>query len=142
MYRNINGWTPEHNIAEYISEMLEKSSTRLHESLYEDDPAIIAALEKEDVAEEEDPEFNDELVRERLANAMDAYKEKILNLHATDVQDSSMNKAIIAFTKTLGKSLNWPTSIQKQMHEFGKRTFATNRAKQEKGLKTQMIVTN
>ena len=72
-------------------------------------------------------------MRERLANAMDAYKEKILNLHATNVQDPSMNKAMMAFTKTLKKSLNCtPTTIQKQMHEFGKGTVATNRTKNGK----------
>ena len=32
---------------------------------------------------------------------MNAYKEKILNLHATNVQDQSMNKAMMAFTNAL-----------------------------------------
>ena len=131
MYRNTtNDASPEYNISQYISEMLERSSTRLHESLYEDDPAIIAALEVEECDEEEEPEFNEDIVRERLANAMDAYKEKVLNLHATNLQDPRMNKAMMAFTKTLNKSLDFtPTAIQKQMHEFGKGTVATNRTK-------------
>ena len=61
---------------------------------------------------------------------MDAYKEKILNLHATNLQDPRMNKAMMAFTKTLNKSLDFTqTTIQKQMHEFGKGTVATNRTK-------------
>ena len=61
---------------------------------------------------------------------MDAYKEKILNLHATNLLDPSMNKAMMAFTKTLNKSLDCtPTTIQKQMHEFGKGAVATNRTK-------------
>ena len=130
MYRNTNDSSQEHNIAQYISEMLERSKTRLHESLYEDDPAIIAALEVEECDEEEVPEFNNELIREKFANAMDAYKEKILNLHVTNAQDPSMNKAMMAFTKTIQKSLNCtPTTLQKQMHEFGKGTVATNRTK-------------
>ena len=47
-----------------------------------------------------------------------------------DMQDPSMNKAMMAFTKTLNKSLNCtPATVQKQMHEFGKGTVATNRTK-------------
>ena len=57
--------------------MLERSSTRLHESIYVEDPAIIADLEEKDGGEDDDPKFNDELVREQLANAVDAYKAKI-----------------------------------------------------------------
>ena len=69
-------------------------------------------------------------MRERLANT---YTEKILNLYATNVQDPSMNKAMMAFTKALKKSLNCtPTTIQKQMHEFGKGTVATSRTKNGK----------
>ena len=73
----------------------------------------------------------------------------------------------MAFTKALKKSLNCtPTTIQKQMHEFGKGKVTTNRTKNVKiinvnppavsgrafkvpgrgpaplGAKTQMIVTN
>ena len=41
-----------------------------------------------------------------------------------------MNKAMMAFTKALKKSLNCiPTTIQKQMHEFGKGKVTTNRTK-------------
>ena len=130
MYKNIDYSTPEHNIAEYIFKMLERSSTRLHESIYVEDPAIIADLEEKDGGEDDDPKFNDELVREQLTNAVDAYKEKILNLHATNVQDPSKNKAMMAFTKTHQKSLNCtPTTIQIQMHEFGKGTVATKKTK-------------
>ena len=130
MYRNINDPSPEPNIAEYISEMLDKSSTKLHESLYVEDPAILGAIEEEHDSGEEEAEYNDELVRERLCTAMDAYKEKILNHHIQNIQDPSMNNAMMAFTKTLNKSLKCtPTTIQKQMHEFGKGTVAKNRTK-------------
>ena len=70
------------------------------------------------------------MVRERLINALDAYKDKILNLHQENTQDPSMNKAMMAFTKTLNKSLRCtPSTLQKQMHEFGKGTVVTNRTK-------------
>ena len=128
IYRNINDPSP--NIAEYISEILDKSSTKLHESLYVEDPAILGAIEEEHDSGEEEAEYNDELVRERLCTAMDAYKEKILNHHIQNIQDPSMNNAMMAFTKTLNKSLKCtPTTIQKQMHEFGKGTVAKNRTK-------------
>ena len=130
MYRNINDTVPEPNIEQYITEMLQKSSSRLHESLYIEDPAIIAAFEVEKDSDEDKQEFNDEVVRERLSEAMDAYKEKILSLHTNYLQDPAMNKAMMAFTKTLRKSMKCtPSTLQKQMHEFGKGTVATNRTK-------------
>ena len=59
--------------AEYIPEMLEKSNTRLQESLYMEDPAILGAIEDKHNSGEEEEEYNDELVRESLCTAMDAY---------------------------------------------------------------------
>ena len=72
-------------------------------------------------------------MRERLANAMDAYKEKILNLHATNVQDPSMNKAMMAFTTTLKKSLHQQLYKSKCMNlEREQLLLATNRTKNGK----------
>ena len=123
MYRNINDTVPEPNIEQYITEMLQISSSRLHESLYIEDPAIIAALEVEKCSDEDEQVFNDAVVRESLSQAMDAYKEKILSLHTNNLQDPTMNKAMIAFTKTLRKSLKCtPSTLQKQIHEFYKGT--------------------
>ena len=67
------------------------------------------------------------------ANAMDAYKEKILNLHATNVQDPSMNKAMMAFTTTLKKSLHQQLYKSKCMNlEREQLLLATNRTKNGK----------
>ena len=133
MYRNINDPVAVPDIAAFIDERLHnRSNNQLHESLFLDDPAIIDAepAREKDKDSDEDDEYNAELVKERLINALDAYKDKILNLHQENLQDPSMNKAMMAFTKTLNKSLRCtPSTIQKQMHEFGKGTVATNRTK-------------
>ena len=137
MYRNINDPVSVPDIAAYIEETLQKSNKTLNESLYNEDPAIVDAgparcLDDDDDNDdsEENDEYNAEIVRQRLVNALDAYKEKVLHLHQENTQDDNMNKAMMAFTKTLNKSLRCtPTTIQKQMHEFGKSTVATNRTK-------------
>ena len=134
MYRNINDPVSVPQIELYITEKLQKSTKNLHESLFVDDPAIIAALpaaaddDEEDCNNEE--EYNADLVRERFIAAIDSYKDQILNYHQTNLQDPSMNNAMMAFTKTLNKSRNCtPTTWQKQMHEFGKGTVASSRTK-------------
>ena len=134
MYHNIGDSVSEPQVATYISEKLQKSPTILHESLFLDDPAIIAALPADEDNEDEDSsteeEYNADLVRERFIAAIDSYKDQILNHHENNLQDPATNNAMMAFTKTLKKSLNCkPTTWQKQMHEFGKGTVATNRTK-------------
>ena len=134
MYRNINDPVAVPDIATFIDEQLHRSNNQLHESLFLDDPAFIdaAPAREKDEDSDEDDKYNAELVKERLINALDAYKDKILNLHQENTQDPSMNKAIMAFTKTLNKSLRCtPSTIQKQMHEFGKGNEATNRTNME-----------
>ena len=85
MYRNINDPVSVPDIAAYIEETLQKSNKTLNESLYNDDPAIVDAgparcLDDDDDNDdsEEDDEYNAEIVRQRLVNALDAYKEKVL----------------------------------------------------------------
>ena len=79
---------------------------------------------------EEENIYNEELVRQRFASSIDAYKDYVLNIHDKNKQNASMNDAMMAFTKTLNKSLKCtPSTIQKQMHEFGKGTVGNSRTK-------------
>ena len=108
MYRNINDPVSVPQIELYISEKLQKSTKNLHESLFVDDPAIIAALPA--AAENDEENCNNE------------------EEYNADLQDPSMNNAMMAFTNTLNKSCNCtPTTWQKHMHEFGKGTVASSR---------------
>ena len=132
LYRNIGDAVSEPQIETYIAEKLKKRPEILHESLFLDDPAIIAALPADEDEEQSgnEEEYNADVVRQRFVAAMDSYKDRILNYHADNLQDPSLNTAMMAFTKTLNKSLNCkPTTWQKQMHEFGKGTVATKRTK-------------
>ena len=79
---------------------------------------------------EEENIYNEELVRQRFVSSIDAYKDYVLNIHDKNKQNAGMNDAMMAFTKTLNKSLKCtPSTIQKQMHEFGKGTVGNSRTK-------------
>ena len=130
MYRNINDPVTEPQIKDFVTQALEQRN--MHESILEEDPAILEAepaIENTDTDTDEE-EYNSELVRNRFSKAMDDYKEKILGLHESHPQDPSTNNAMMAFTKTINKSLKCtPTTLFKQLHEFGKGTVATSRTK-------------
>ena len=84
----------------------------------------------EDVGSDVEEVYDSELVRKRFAEALDEYKTKILDYHVENPQDPSANKAMIAMTKTMKRSMKClPLTIQNQMHNFGKGTIATNRTK-------------
>ena len=55
---------------------------------------VCADNDEEDCKYEE--EYNADLVRERFIAAIDSYKEQILNYHQTNLQDPSMNNAMMA----------------------------------------------
>ena len=137
MYRNINDPVSEPKVAEFIQKTLHASRTniKLHESILEDDAAIIGLEHHEynrdeDEESEEEDEFNAELVKQRLSDAMDDYKNMILKMHDENPQEPKTNNAMMAFTKTLKKSLNCtPLTIQTQMHDFGIGTVAKSRTK-------------
>ena len=76
MYRNIGDSVSEPQVATYISEKLQKSPTILHESLFLDDPAIVAALpaDKDDEDSSTEEEYNADLVKERFIAAIDSSK--------------------------------------------------------------------
>ena len=69
--------------------MLEETdkAVNLHESIFEDDSAIIDKLLVESEGEDE---FNEEAVRERFCLAIDAYKEKVLAHHSQNTQEPSI----------------------------------------------------
>ena len=50
---------------------------------------------------EEENIYNEELVRQRFASSIDAYKDYVLNIHDKNKQNASMNDVMMAFTKTL-----------------------------------------
>ena len=84
----------------------------------------------EDVGSDVEEAYDSELVRKRFAEAFDEYKAKIIDYHVKNAQDPSANKAMIAITKTMKRSLKClPLTVQNQMHNFGKGTIAKNRSK-------------
>ena len=65
-----------------------------------------------------------------ILEILDEYKAKILQYHVENPQDPSANKAMLAMTKTLKRSIKCvPLTIQSQMHNFGKGTVGTNCSK-------------
>ena len=69
-------------------------------------------------------------MRNNFEKYFDTYKNLIINYHSKNPQDPSHNKAMIAMSKTLKRSINArPLTLQNQMHNFGKGTVASNRTK-------------
>ena len=52
-------------------------------------------------------EYNSELERNCFKQAMDENKETFLGLHESNPQDLSINNAMMAFTKTINKTIAW-----------------------------------
>ena len=86
--------------------------------------------EKEDMGSEDGEEYDADLVAKRFAEAFDSYKAEILRQHARNSQDPSINKAMMAITKNMNKSLRCtPLTLQNQMHNFAIGTVGRSRSK-------------
>ena len=61
---------------------------------------------------------------------------KILRQHAQNSQDPSMNKAMMAITRNMNKSIRCtPLTLQNQMHNFAVGTVGKSRSKRGGGIK-------
>ena len=61
--------------------------------------------------------YDAELVARKFSEAFDAYKAEILGQHAENPQDPAMNKAMMAITRSMKRSLKCkPLTMQSQMH--------------------------
>ena len=79
---------------------------------------------------DEEESFDTQLIRRNFSEAFEEYRNKILEYQSSNPQDPSINRAMIAMTKTLRRSMKClPAIIQNQMHNFGKGTIAKNRSK-------------
>ena len=79
---------------------------------------------------DEEESFDTQLIRRNFSEAFEEYRNKILEYQSNNPQDPSINRAMIAMTKTLRRSMKClPATIQNQMHNFGKGTIAKNRSK-------------
>ena len=79
---------------------------------------------------DEEESFDTQLIRRNFSEAFEEYRNKILEYQSSNPQDPSINRAMIAMTKTLRRSMKClPATIQNQMHNFGKGTIAKNRSK-------------
>ena len=134
MYRNIGDRDAVPDVESYIENIgasvkdgtNEEEQVLLHEEGVED---IIDDIPEDEGSETEEA-YDSEQVRRKFAEALDEYKSKILDYHVQNPQDPSANKAMIAMTKTMKRSMKClPLTIQNQMHTFGKGTMATNRSK-------------
>ena len=66
-----------------------------------------------------------------------------MQCHVENPQDPSANKAMLAMTKTLKRSIKCvPLTIQSQMHNFGKGTVGTNRSKHGRMIKVNSPATS
>ena len=66
-----------------------------------------------------------------------------MQYHVENPQDPSANKAMLAMTKTLKRSIKCvPLTIQSQMHNFGKGTVGTNRSKHGRMIKVNSPATS
>ena len=78
-----------------------------------------------------------------ILEILDEYKAKILQYHVENPQDPSANKAMLAMTKTLKRSIKCvPLTIQSQMHNFGKGTVGTNCSKHGRMIKVNSPATS
>ena len=81
--------------------------------------------EIQDMGSRDEEEYD--LVAKKFADAFDCYKAEILRQHAQNSQDPSMNKAMMAITKNMNKSIT--LTLQKQMHNFTVGTVGKSRSK-------------
>ena len=83
-----------------------------------------------DEDDNETEEFDSDLVATNFSEAMNAYRDKILDEHRNARQDPATNKAMMAMTKSLKRAIKCtPTTHQHQMHNFAKGTTRGNRTK-------------
>ena len=143
-YRNIGDPHSDPKVEEYIKEKLaatnENVNVDLHESILEDDEAIVQMenVMEEDEDSDTEEEYNDELIRKRFSEAKDAYKNKAISHQMQNPQNPSSNKAMMAMTRTLFRSVNCtPLTFQNQMQNFGKGTVAENHNKHGGVIKVQ-----
>ena len=147
-YRNTGSPNSNPKVEEFINEMLQKETQpmELNASLLHDDDAILQvenALEVIDESEsgKEGPvevdtesesiqEFDAKLVAGRFTEAMREYTEMIVNYQSENKQDPATNRAMMAMTRTIKRSLKCaPSTHQNQMQNFGKFTVANSRTK-------------
>ena len=134
MYRNLGDCQNEPEIDSYIQNIGKHSKGNCEE---DDLPTASSAFdhsENEDDAEDdvsdEEESFDTQLIRRNFSEAFEEYRNKILEYQSSNPQDPSINRAMIAMTKTLRRSMKClPATIQNQMHNFGKGTIAKNRSK-------------
>ena len=75
-------------------------------------------------------EFDADLVAGKFSEAMRAYTEMILKHHSENKQDPATNRAMMAMTRTIKRSLKCALSTHhNQMNTFGKSTVAVGRQK-------------
>ena len=128
MYRNLGDCQNEPEIDSYIQNIGKHSKGNCEE---DDLPTASSAFdhsENEDDAEDdvsdEEESFDTQLIRRNFSEAFEEYRNKILEYQSNNPQDPSINRAMIAMTKTLRRSMKClPATIQNQMHN-GKGTFA------------------
>ena len=79
---------------------------------------------------DEEEIYDAELVRRKFSEAFDAYKDEILRQHAENPQDPAMNKAMMAITRSMKRSLKCkPLTMQSQMHNFAAGTVGKSKTK-------------
>ena len=89
----------------------------------------VSNMEVED-SEEDREEFDADLVAKNFSDAMNSYRDMILCQQSKAKQDPATNKAMMAMTKSLKRSMKCtPATHQNQMHTFGKGTTSGNRTK-------------
>ena len=145
-YRNIGSPNSNPNVDGFINEMLQKETQpmELNGSLFHDDEAILKVENEKSAAEVDDmfeevpvevntdsgQEFDSELVAKRFTEAMREYTEMIVKNHSENKQDPATNRAMMAMTRTIKRSLKCaPSTHQTQMQNFGKLTVANSRTK-------------
>ena len=78
---------------------------------------------------DEEESFDSQLIR-NFSEGFEEYRNKILENQSNNPQDPSVNRPMIAMTKTLRRSIKClPASIQNRMYNLGKGTIAKNRSK-------------
>ena len=83
--------------------------------------------EMQDMGSKDEEEYDADLVAKKFADAFDCYKAEILRQYAQNNQDPSMNKAMMAITKNMNKSIRCtPLTLQNQMHNFTVGTVGGN----------------
>ena len=122
-YRNNDDSTSIPDGQGYIEAHIAIESEKAHADL---DTSTMVVDEDDNETEE----FDSDLVATNFSEAMNAYRDKILDEHRNARQDPATNKAMMAMTKSLKRAIKCtPTTHQHQMHNFAKGTTRGNRTK-------------